>query len=88
MLKNVRPSVIAQPLAARKWQVIAGAWDLSQGGRLVGFIEELGGTYEVEILDRPALSQFFETFKEAIDFFERVELDSDGHGTFQASAAC
>ena len=88
MLKNIRPSVIAQPLAEREWQVIAGQWRTTHGGRVIGFIEELGGTYEVEILERPELCQFFGTFKEAIEYFEYIERATDELDDLQVSAAC
>lgn len=72
-MREERPSVIAQPLDEHEWQVIAGDWHREGGGRVLGFIEELGGTYEVEIVDQPALCQFFDTFKEAVDCFALLE---------------
>lgn len=88
MLKNFRPSVIAQPLAEREWQVIAGELRSAHGGRVIGFIEELGGTYEVESLERPELSRFFDSFKGAIDFFEHLEQGGDDREVLEVSAAC
>lgn len=78
MLKESHPSVLAQPLADREWQVVAGDWDQPHGGRVVGFIEELGGTYEVDVVDHPSLRQFFDTFKDAMEFFEHLAGDTGG----------
>lgn len=69
MMNTQRPLLIAEPLAEREWQVIAGAWERLGGGRVLGFIEELGGVYEIKIVNHPELSQFFNTFKEAVDCF-------------------
>lgn len=88
MLKNIRPSVIAQPLAEREWQVIAGELRSAHGGRVIGFIEELGGTYEVEFLERPELSRFFDSFKAAIDFFEMLEQGQSDNEVLEVRPAC
>lgn len=76
-----RPLLIAEPVAEREWRVVSGIWDRAGGAQVLGFIEELGGVYEVEIVDQPELSQFFDTFKEAVDCFSEVgkthgELDA------------
>lgn len=69
MMNVERPLVIAEPVAEREWQVVAGAFDRVGGSRVLGFIEELGGVYEAEVIDRPDHSQFFNTFKDAVDCF-------------------
>ncbi len=93
MLKENYPSLIARPLTEHEWQVVAGGGKNSGGIRIVGFIEELGGTYEVGVYERPELCQYFETFKEAMDFFDDVEHGAPEHGplehdAIQTSAAC
>lgn len=86
MMRQELPLVIAHALDEREWQVVAGDWHREGGGRLIGFIEELGGVYEVEIVDQPARRQFFSTFKDAIECFDRFERERNGHGV-QAGAA-
>lgn len=88
MTQEARPSVIAQPLAEREWQVVAGEWQRSNGGRIVGFIEELGGTYEVEVLRDSSLCQFFGTFKEAMDYFDLLEHGPQEPEILEAGALC
>ena len=87
MMKAERPLLIAEPLAEREWQVIAGAWDRIGGGCVLGFIEELGGVYEVKIINQPDLSQFFDTFKEAVDCFSNLNQASAACDPLQAGAA-
>ncbi|MEO7349435.1 MAG: hypothetical protein ABIW32_06230 [Terrimesophilobacter sp.] len=87
MMKTERPLLIAEPLAERKWQVIAGAWDRPSGGRVLGFINELGGVYEVAIINQPELSQFFNTFKEAVDYFSALSQTATAPVTHRAGAA-
>ncbi len=88
MMRGVHPSVIAQPLAEREWQVVTGDWDSSQGGRTLGFIEELGGTYEVEVLHDSELCQFFGTFKEAMDYFDSLERGLQGPDVYEDGVLC
>lgn len=87
MLEAHRRPLIAQPIHDREWQVIAGDWDSVLGVRTVGFIEELGGTYEVDVLEQPELCQFFDTFKAAMDYFGRLEHHRDDWGMLHAGAA-
>lgn len=73
MMGSNRLPVVAQPTAEREWQVLGGEWDRPGGDRVIGFIEELGGTYEVKVIDEPALRQYFELFKDAMEYFESLQ---------------
>ncbi len=87
MLRRDRQSVIAQPLAEGKWQVVAGDWDRPRGERVIGFILELGGTYEVDVVGQPSLRQFFNTFKDAMEYIHMLEGGSGERGAMAAGAA-
>lgn len=63
-------AVIAQPISEHQWQVCAsrtGSIDDTQA--VVGYISELGGTYEVHVLYLPESRHYFPTFKEAMECF-------------------
>lgn len=68
-----RPAVVAQPLAEREWQVLGGDWYGTGAVRVIGFIEELGGTYELDVVEEPALRRFCGSFKDAMEYFEALE---------------
>lgn len=60
--------VLAQPLGGGSWRVRAtNSHDAD--GTTIGYIDELGGTYEVRALGVPKVASYVETFKQAIEFF-------------------
>ena len=66
-----RTGIIAEPLADNSWRVCdSGAIDIVD--ETMGYIGELGGTYEVRVLHSPELRQYVPTFKEAMECFEAV----------------
>lgn len=87
MMEQAKPSVLAQPLAEREWQVVAGDSRSGSGAKIVGFIEELGGTYEVDVVNQPELSKFFDTFKGAMDHFAQLEQSPKNRDAMQPGAA-
>lgn len=64
-------ALIAEPLAENSWRVCNTA-ELDVVSSTMGFIGELGGTYEVRVLNAPELHRFVPTFKEAMEYLEKV----------------
>lgn len=64
-------ALIAEPLADNTWRV-CNTGELDVVPSTMGFIGELGGTYEVRVLHSPELGRFVPTFKEAMEYFEKV----------------
>lgn len=66
-----RTGIIAEPLADHTWRVCdSEAIDLID--ETMGYIGELGGTYEVRMLHAPELRQYVPSSKEAMECFEAV----------------
>lgn len=64
-------AVLAEPLAHNTWRVCdTGELDIVES--TMGYISELGGTYEVRVLHSPQRHAFVRTFKEAMECFEAV----------------
>lgn len=64
--------ILAHPLGEGSWRVCAGG-NYDSDGATVGYIEELGGTYEVRVLEAPTNASFVETFKQAMECFSTRE---------------
>ncbi|HRP99431.1 MAG TPA: hypothetical protein PK781_03090 [Terrimesophilobacter sp.] len=64
-------TIIAEPMADRAWRVCDGEGENAVDST-IGFIGELGGTYEVRVLRSPERHRFVTTFKEAMECFGAV----------------
>lgn len=62
-----RPTIIAQPLEEHTWRVWSMDSDDADLDRTVGYIEELGGTYEVRML--LGTTRYVPDFKSAMECF-------------------
>lgn len=64
--------IFAQPLGGGTWRVCATS-SHNDDGETVGYIDELGGTYEVQVLSTPTIASYVDTFKQAMEFFTTRE---------------
>lgn len=71
--ERARPRIFAEPLGEHGWRVCRNDAGASLLDPTIGFIDELGGTYEVRVLSAPDERQYVPTFKEAMDCFETEE---------------
>lgn len=60
--------VLAQPLGGGTWRVCVSNLHYADG-TTIGYIDELGGTYEVRALSVPSVSTYVDTFKQAMELF-------------------
>lgn len=67
--------ILAHPLGGGSWRVSFGASHDSEGAT-IGYIEELGGTYEVRGIETPTVATYVETFKHAMECFHAQERPS------------
>ena len=71
--ERARPRVFAEPQGEHGWRVCRNDAGVSLLDATIGYIDELGGTYEVRVIGGPTERQFVPTFKDAMDCFERLE---------------
>lgn len=71
--ERARPRVFAEPQGEHGWRVCRNDAGVSLLDPTIGYIDELGGTYEVRVIGGPTERQFVPTFKDAMDCFERLE---------------
>ena len=64
--------ILAQPLGGGTWRVCATSAQ-SEGETTLGYIDELGGTYEVRVLESPTIASYVDSFKQAMEFFTTHE---------------
>lgn len=77
---RTRRQIFAEPLGENAWRVRTHELDGALPGPTIGFIDELGGTYEVRVLAEPSERHCVETFTAAMDRFgpeEPVALEPD-----------
>ena len=75
--ERARPRVFAEPQGEHGWRVCRNDAGVSLLDATIGYIDELGGTYEVRVIGGPTERQFVPTFKDAMDCFERLEATSE-----------
>lgn len=88
--ERARPRVFAEPLGEHEWRVCRNDAGVSLLDPTLGYIEELGGTYEVRVLAAPTQRQFVPTFKEAMDCFgveDSAPLESAPSGSVESGSA-
>ena len=64
--------ILAQPLGGGTWRVCATSAH-SDDESTVGYIDELGGTYEVRVLASPTIATYVDSFKQAMECFTSHE---------------